>query len=415
MLSVLLWSAISAAFIGPGTVTTASKAGAQHGMALLWALAFSTAACFVLQEAAARLTVASGMTLGEAIARRSGLRWLPAGVVAAVVIGCAAYQAGNILGVVAGVGLVASVPAATVTLGAGLFVATMLALGSPRAVAHLLGLVVAAMGVAFAACAWTVRPGLDALAAGLVRPSLPAGSSALVLGLIGTTVVPYNLFLGSGLARGRCLSDARFGLAVAIPLGGLISIAILVAGTAVGEPYSFEALARSLERQIGPAGGRLFAFGLGAAGLSSAMTAPLAAALAVGGLVRGRRVYRSVWAGVLGFGLGFGLTGVQPVPVIVLAQALNGLLLPFVALFLMLAVNDRELMGRDHLSGALGNAALGLSVLVSLMLGLRGLAGAFVRVSGAAGVPESWLVGIALVGALVILLPLARIIRRHRS
>ena len=54
---VLLWSVLSAAFIGPGTITTAASAGALYGPRLLWALAFSTLACFVLQEASARLTV----------------------------------------------------------------------------------------------------------------------------------------------------------------------------------------------------------------------------------------------------------------------------------------------------------------------------------------------------------------------
>ena len=41
-----------AAFIGPGTVTTASKAGAEYGFALMWALLFSVLATLVLQELA---------------------------------------------------------------------------------------------------------------------------------------------------------------------------------------------------------------------------------------------------------------------------------------------------------------------------------------------------------------------------
>jgi len=61
--AALLWSAIAAAFIGPGTVTTAASAGAGYGAALLWAVAFSVIATFVLQEAAARITIATGQDL----------------------------------------------------------------------------------------------------------------------------------------------------------------------------------------------------------------------------------------------------------------------------------------------------------------------------------------------------------------
>ena len=70
ILSVLFWSVISAAFIGPGTVTTATKAGAFFQFDLLWALAFSTFACILLQEASARVTINSGMNLAKAIAKQ---------------------------------------------------------------------------------------------------------------------------------------------------------------------------------------------------------------------------------------------------------------------------------------------------------------------------------------------------------
>ena len=49
--AILFWSIIAAAFIGPGTVTTAASAGAAFELRLLWALVFSTVACLVLQEA----------------------------------------------------------------------------------------------------------------------------------------------------------------------------------------------------------------------------------------------------------------------------------------------------------------------------------------------------------------------------
>jgi manganese transport protein len=63
---------VAAAFIGPGTVTTATLAGANYGYTLLWALTFSIIATLVLQEMSARLGVVTGEGLGEAIRARFG-------------------------------------------------------------------------------------------------------------------------------------------------------------------------------------------------------------------------------------------------------------------------------------------------------------------------------------------------------
>ncbi|MCB0845328.1 MAG: divalent metal cation transporter, partial [Bacteroidetes bacterium] len=117
--SILFWSVISAAFIGPGTVTTASKAGATYHTELLWALVFSTLACIILQEAAARIPLGSGFNLGEAIAEKLGSgknRWVKIAVAGSVIFGCAAYQAGNILGAVSGVGLLFDIDPRLITL-----------------------------------------------------------------------------------------------------------------------------------------------------------------------------------------------------------------------------------------------------------------------------------------------------------
>lgn len=62
---------VAAAFIGPGTVTTATLAGGNFGFTLLWAVAFSVAATLVLQEMTARLGTIGQMGLGEAIAQRT--------------------------------------------------------------------------------------------------------------------------------------------------------------------------------------------------------------------------------------------------------------------------------------------------------------------------------------------------------
>ena len=425
---VLFWSVISAAFIGPGTVTTAASAGARHGLDLLWALVFSTLACLVLQEASARLTVVSGRDLGEAIRERfsGGVLGVvaPIAVLAAIVLGCAAYEAGNLLGGVAGAVLATGLSRTGLTLGAGALAFALLWLGTTHTVPRVLGGVVAFMGVAFLLTATRLGPDPAALIRGSILPSLPPGSPLLVMGLIGTTVVPYNLFLGSGIARGQKLGELRFGLSVAVVLGGGISMAVLVVGTAVDPPLAFEALGQALRARLGGWAESLFAYGLLAAGLSSAITAPLAAAVAARSLLsrpggaegsaERSWQYRGVWLFVLLTGVGFGLAEVQPIPAIILAQVLNGLLLPFVAAFLLLLVNDVRLMGQKGLNGPVSNTAMSVVVVVTVLLGALNVSKAVASAAGLAPPTESRLLQSAGVLVLVLAWPLGRAVRARR-
>lgn len=442
LLSVLLWSIIAAAFLGPGTVTTAAAAGSGYGLTLLWALAFSTVATLVLQEASARLTIVSGRDLARALRQRSsgavGILVLLL-VLGAVVVGCAAYEAGNILGGVLGLAMVVPWPGEALTALVGVVAVALLWLGNPRTVARLLAATVAVMGLAFLVSAALLGPPLGELVAGALIPSFPAGSALLILGLIGTTVVPYNLFLGSGVAAGQTLPELRFGLTVAVVLGGLISMAVLVVGTAVPGDFSLPALSVVLAQRLGPWGMNLFAFGLAAAGISSAVTAPLAAAITARGLFgggseegtaegavatggtgatdrwspRGWR-YRAVWGGVLATGLSFGLTGAAAVPVILLAQAFNGVLLPWVAVFLLLAVNDRRLMGERGLNGPLSNTLMALVVGVTLLLGTRNVLRAAASALGMEAPGEGLLLTVTGLLVVALAVPVARGVVRGR-
>ncbi len=285
-----------------------------------------------------------------------------------------------------------------------------------------LATLVGVMGAAFLLTALLLRPPVGELVNGLLRPSWPVGSGLLVLGLVGTTVVPYNLFLGSGLAQGQDLRATRFGLVVAIGLGGLISMAVVVVGSAVDGAFSFAALAEVLAGRLGSWARSLFAAGLFAAGFSSAVTAPLAAAMTARSIFErpegpawdersGR--YRAVWLAVLLAGVVFGLSGVRPVPAIVVAQAMNGLLLPLVAVFLLLAVNDRRTMG-DALNGAWANGLTALVVLVTLVLGFRGLAGAAATAFGWQ-VGEAGLLGAGFAAALLLAWPVGRAVQAARQ
>ncbi len=427
LLSVALWSVLAAAFIGPGTVATAAKAGAEHRYALLWALLFSTLACLILQEASARLALVSGLDLAAALRRGAGGSAMVILVLGSILLGCTAYEAGNLLGAVAGAGLVVDLPAWVLTLTIGAVAAALLAAGSPRTVALVLSLLVAVMGLAFVVTAFLLGPELGEIFGGMVVPRVPAGSGLLVLGLIGTTVVPYNLFLGSGLARdnrAESLAEQRFGLSVAILLGGLISMAVLVVGVAVVGEFSYQALGEVLAERLGGWARALFAVGLLTAGLSSAVTAPLAAALTARGLFAGGQGgsknggadlwaprswrYRAVWICVLVVGVAFGAARISPIPAIIAAQAFNGVVLPVVALFLLFAVNDRRLMGATALNGPLANLATAAVVVIAVLLGLLNLGKAVLRLFGGSTLNEAGLLWVALAVTAILAFPVSR-------
>ncbi|HEX7117231.1 MAG TPA: Nramp family divalent metal transporter [Longimicrobiales bacterium] len=385
---------VAAAFIGPGTVTTATLAGARYGYTLLWALTFSTLATVILQEMAARLGLVTGAGLGEAVRRRFEApfaRVVAVGLIlSAIAFGNAAYEAGNLLGAAMGVDVVVGAGGGLRGWALGLAGVAGLLLwsGSYRLIERVLVAMVVVMSVVFLVTAVVSAPQPAALLRGSFVPSLPAGDGSVlvVVGLIGTTVVPYNLFLHAAAVREKwsgpaAIGTARLDLALSIVLGGIVSMAIVVTSAAAGgDPANAAAMARQLEPLLGPWARAFFGLGLFAAGLSSAITAPLAAAYATAGALgwprdlRAGRV-RAVWAAVLAAGAVSAGIGVRPVQAILFAQAANGVLLPAVAAFLLLAANDRRRMG-EWRNGVLLNVLGGLVVLVALALGARAVAGA---------------------------------------
>lgn len=358
---------VTAAFIGPGTVTTASVIGASYGFALTWALAFSVVATIILQEMSARLGLVTGRGLGESLRSTfTGRIARPVAVVfviAAIGIGNAAFQTGNIMGGAVGLELVTPVPRQWWALAVGLVAALILAFGGYRRIEVLLVGLVGVMSVVFVLTAVMTRPDIRVVLDGVFKPRLPSGSLTTVLALIGTTVVPYNLFLhasavaekwgGAGSAR-QYIRHARIDTIVAVSIGGIITLAIM--STAAMLPAGGKgiadaaAMAEQLEPLLGASAKWFFAVGLFAAGLTSAVTAPLAAAYATAGMLgwkadmRSTRM-RAVWATVIAIGMACAFFGESPVKSILFAQAANGILLPVVAVFLLIAVNRKRLLG----------------------------------------------------------------------
>jgi len=382
---------VTAAFIGPGTITTASNAGAHYGYALVWALLFSVFATVVLQEMAARQALATRAGLAEtmrtAFASRALGRAAVILVVAAIGLGNAAYEAGNITGAALAVAGVTDSGTGPWAVAIGLAAAVLLGSGHYRLLERVLIALVLLMSTVFLACAVLAAPPAGMLRDALLNPGMPAGSSLTVIALVGTTVVPYNLFLHANAAREKwpaeiplaaSLPAARRDSVLSIGLGGLITLSILSTATVTffgsGRAFDAFAMAEQLEPLLGAAAGPVFAAGLFAGGLTSALTAPLAAGYAVCGALGWRGGlrdpgFRAVSFTVLACGTLFAALGTRPLAAILFAQAANGLLLPFVALVLLYLMNRADLLGA-HRNGPLGNLLGGLVVAVATALGL---------------------------------------------
>ncbi len=388
---------VAAAFIGPGTVTTCTISGASFGYALLWAMLFSIIATMVLQEMSARLGIVTREGLGEAIRNQfenPTLKWIGiALVISAIGIGCAAYETGNILGGAMGLATLSGIKGTVWGPLMGIVAFGFLWKGSYKAIEKVLISLVIIMSITFILTAIIIKPDFGAIMKGFFVPSIPEGGLVLAISLIGTTVVPYNLFLHASAVQEKWsdaaeLSNSRLDTVLSIGLGGLISAAIIITaaaafhGTGV-KPANAGEMAVQLEPLLGSWAKWFFAIGLFSAGFSSSITAPLAAAYATAGALGWKRNmqatnFKSIWIIVLLVGIIGSALGKSPVPVIIFAQAANGILLPIVAIFLILVMNNRNRL-KEYANSGLQNLLGGIVVLVALMLGIRGLYYAFVK------------------------------------
>jgi manganese transport protein len=375
MKSKLYWWVIAAAFIGPGTVTTAARAGASYGFELVWAVVVSVLACIVLQEASARVTIVTGKPLARVMGDLLG-NWVMMVVAVAVGVGCLAYEAGNITGAASGIALIAKGEMQTsIVVVISIIAGMLLWYGTIQAIAKWLGFVVLIMGMSFLMAAIGIFSDPAAFFAGMITPKIPEGGTITVIGLIGTTIVPYALFLGSGIAKGREVPEMRTGVIWSVAVGGVITLGILVSGTAVQGDFSFVNMASMLESTYGAFFSWSFALGLFAAGLTSAITAPTALGIVVSSVwpdisVNGVRAVRIV---VVIAGAAVSLSGFNPVAIIVTAQALNGILLPLTALSLALVMMQPSIRSLPYANKLAGNVVLWLSTVVSIILGLTAI------------------------------------------
>lgn len=380
---------VAAAFIGPGTVTACSLAGAEFGYALLWAMGLSIVATVVLQEMAARLGVVTQSGLADVIkdeVSNALIRNLVILIIlGAIVIGNAAYEGGNIGGGVLGLQAVfGSSQVVWYPFVIGVFAFVLLYLGNYKTLEKVFIALVLVMSLSFVITAFLTRPDISEILVGLFIPSAPDDSLLTIIALVGTTVVPYNLFLHAALVSEKWKSEtnlkfARRDAVVSIILGGIVSIAVIVAAAAIpkGDIENVMDLAKGLEPLYGETARYFMGIGLFSAGITSAITAPLAAAYVAKSCfgwkadLKDKR-FRAVWMVILVLGVLFLSFGIHPIEIIKFAQVTNGILLPLIAIFLLWAVNRKSVLGK-HRNSKFQNAMGFLIVGLALFLGMKSI------------------------------------------
>ncbi|SHG27120.1 Nramp family divalent metal transporter [Flagellimonas flava] len=381
---------VAAAFVGPGTITVCTLAGVNFGYALLWAVLLSVGATIVLQEMSGRIGVVTQSGLMDVVRKELRTKWIRTSVIVivlfAILIGNAAYEAGNIGGATLGLeGLFGKRAISSFyPLIIGIFAFILLWFSGYKALEKIFAALVGVMGICFLLAAILTKPPILEVLEGLLVPGLPNGSVLTVVALVGTTVVPYNLFLHASLAQEkwkstRELKSVRWDTIISIGLGGIVSMAILIAAAAapMGKVGNAMDLAKGLEPLFGKSAILFMAVGLIAAGITSAITAPLAAAFVAsnclgwkGGMQDKR--FRFIWTMVLALGVFFLSFNIKPIQIIQFAQIANGVLLPVMAILLLWIVNRKSVMGKHRNSGIQNVFGL-IIVLFSVFLGVKSI------------------------------------------
>ncbi|UCC41350.1 MAG: Nramp family divalent metal transporter [Candidatus Aminicenantes bacterium] len=355
---------VTAAFIGPGTVTSCSLAGAHFGYSLIFALVFATITTLILQAMTGRLSLGSNRDLAQSLREfpqnRLTKTLFAVLILSSITFGCAVYEAGNIIGGSLGLEMITSIPQKIWVALISILAIFILSRGKYKLVEKFLIFLVFLMSISFLTTLVIVKPNLGLIFKGFI-PSFPKNSLYLILALVGTTVVPYNLFLHSSAVRQKWtsiahLKDVKKDLLVSITLGGIISVSIVVTSAVAFYEKGMmleqgAQLAHQLKPLFGPLTNLLFGLGFFAAGMSSALTAPYAAAFASSGVLGWKgghdsKGFKGVWFGIIFIGFIVSCFNLKPLSVIIFAQAANGLILPIASIFLLVVLNNREKMGK---------------------------------------------------------------------
>jgi NRAMP (natural resistance-associated macrophage protein)-like metal ion transporter len=374
-----------------GGVTTYTSVGAHYGFAMLWLLVLSTIGLLVIQEMCARMGAVTGKGLSDLIRERFGVRWTIVAMLALLVANgsnVAAEYAGIAASVeLLGVPRIVSVPLAAVVIW------SLVVFFSYRVVERAL-LVLVLTYIAYPITAFIVRPDWGQVAQGLVLPTIPTAQAALVaaLALVGTTITPYMQFYIQASTVDKGIGKEQYGLArIDVLIGALLTginafFMIVVAGAVLNPAGVHVETAADAARALGPFAGEqaqlLFAVGLFGASLLAATVMPLSTSYAIceafgweSGISKNfsdAPVFMGLFTLLLVVGaIVVLIPGLPLIPLILVSQNVNGLLLPVVLVFVLLLARDRSIMGEQRngtITTAIGAGAALIASLLSIAL-----------------------------------------------
>ena len=380
---------IAAAFIGPGTVTLCTIAGASFGYSLIWAIILSIFSTIVLQEMSLRIGLITKMNLAQVIRINIKSKFLNRLllilIISSILIGNAAYEAGNITGASLGISAILNSQSINyIPIFIGLIAFIVLYQGDYKVLERSLVFLVLIMSISFFITAIITKPDINALINGVITPKIDSNNLTIILGLIGTTVVPYNLFLHSSLVSEKWnsvnkLKVARFESFFSILIGGLVSLSIIITAASVNnkDVNGVIDLAKGLEPLYGNFAIYFLGIGLFASGITSSITAPLAAAYVAKSCFGWQdslksRKFRAIWIIILIIGVLVSMVKINPIEIIKFAQFSNSLLLPIIAIILLWLINNKNIISNKY-SYRYQNIFGFLIVIISLILGSKGL------------------------------------------
>lgn len=379
---------VTVGFIDPGNWASNMAAGSQFGYGLLWVVTLSTIMLIVLQRNAAHLGIVTGTCLAEATNRHLP-RWASRFVLDSAYLACVATAMAEVLGGAIALQMLFGLPlrAGCVIVAAASL--AMLFTSSYKRLERWIIAFVSVVGLSFLAELALVDVDWPAAAVSWVAPSMPAGSVAIVTSVLGAVVMPHNLFLHSEVVQSSHfeeqgddvveerlryeLFDTLFSMGVGWAINS--AMVILAATTFFNQGLVVDDLAQAaatLSPILGPAASTIFAVALLAAGLSSSVTAGMAAGTISAGMFDEEYdihdVHSSVGVAIcFAVAVGACLLVQDAFGGLVWSQALLSLQLPITVGVLIYLTSSRAVMGRHANSRPLTCALVAIGVLVTVL------------------------------------------------
>ncbi len=370
-----------------GGISTYSVAGAQFGYQMLWLIPIMTLVLIVVQEQATRMGAVTGKGFAALIRERFGIR--PTLLAMATLLFSNAATSISEFAGIAAAGEILGVSRFVTVPVAALVVWLLVVRGSYRNVEKVF-LALSAIFLTYVAAAWLAKPDWAVVARATVVPSFQPTTAFVLLTIaaIGTTVAPWMQFFAQAnvVDKGVTVKDLplqRVDVIVGTVAAGIIAWCIIVTTGTVLHPEgividSAEHAALALAPVAGRYASVLFAIGLAGASLLAACVLPLTSAYAITeafGFERGidrtwseAPVFNGIYSFVIFFGAAFVLLpNLNLIAIMVFSQAVGGILLPFLLIFMMIIINDRRIMGR-HVNGRVYNTIGWTTVVVVIAL-----------------------------------------------